>query len=331
MKIGVVLFQLGGPDSLESIEPFLYNLFCDPDIIDFPLRPHRAAAAGAADLDHARAPAWRTITRRSAARARSWNTPCGRRPRWRRNCARITMPAWRWRCATGTRSPRGHRADWNGIAPDEVVLLPLYPQYSKTTTGSSLNEWQRRFHPNGWAPACTSWRSFTKTRRTCDAVVEAINGTLAGIEDRAMWMSSSARTACRWPWSSRAIRTSGRSSARWSWCGSAAAGRHGGTSATRARWGPRSGCGRRCTRPSNGWRRRSRKHVLVVPISFVSDHVETLHEIDIEHRAQARGLGIEDYRMVPGLNDSPALHRRAGGAGGEEVWSDAAGQLSGLA
>ena len=35
-KVGVVLFQLGGPDSLESIEPFLYNLFCDPDIIDFP-------------------------------------------------------------------------------------------------------------------------------------------------------------------------------------------------------------------------------------------------------------------------------------------------------
>jgi ferrochelatase len=48
-----------------------------------------------------------------------------------------------------------------------------------------------------------------------------------------------------------------------------------------------------------------RKHVVVVPISFVSDHVETLHEISIEHRAQARGLGIEDFRMVPGLNDSP--------------------------
>jgi ferrochelatase len=49
----------------------------------------------------------------------------------------------------------------------------------------------------------------------------------------------------------------------------------------------------------------NRKHVVVVPISFVSDHVETLHEIAIEHRAQARGLGIEDFRMVPGLNDSP--------------------------
>src|SRR5581483_12439810 len=35
-RVGVVLFQLGGPDSIEAIEPFLYNLFCDPDIIDFP-------------------------------------------------------------------------------------------------------------------------------------------------------------------------------------------------------------------------------------------------------------------------------------------------------
>ena len=51
------------------------------------------------------------------------------------------------------------------------------------------------------------------------------------------------------------------------------------------------------------------KHVLVVPISFVSDHVETLHEIDIEHREQARCLGIEDFRMMPGLNDSPLFIR----------------------
>jgi ferrochelatase len=50
-----------------------------------------------------------------------------------------------------------------------------------------------------------------------------------------------------------------------------------------------------------------RKNVLVVPISFVSDHVETLHEIDIEHREQARTLGIPNYRMVAGLNDSPSF------------------------
>jgi ferrochelatase len=48
-----------------------------------------------------------------------------------------------------------------------------------------------------------------------------------------------------------------------------------------------------------------RIQVLVIPVSFVSDHVETLHEIDIEHRAEALGLGIREFRMVPGLNDAP--------------------------
>jgi len=47
------------------------------------------------------------------------------------------------------------------------------------------------------------------------------------------------------------------------------------------------------------------RHVLVVPISFVSDHVETLHEIAIEHREQAERLGIADFRLMAGLNDSP--------------------------
>jgi ferrochelatase len=53
--------------------------------------------------------------------------------------------------------------------------------------------------------------------------------------------------------------------------------------------------------------------LLIVPVSFVSDHVETLHEIDIEHRAHARRLGIEDFRMTPGLNDSPAFIRALAG------------------
>jgi ferrochelatase len=66
--------------------------------------------------------------------------------------------------------------------------------------------------------------------------------------------------------------------------------------------------------------------VLVVPISFVSDHVETLHEIDIEHREQAHSLGIREYRMMPGLNDSPdfiaalaQLVRQRAGAGVADI------------
>ena len=52
---------------------------------------------------------------------------------------------------------------------------------------------------------------------------------------------------------------------------------------------------------------KHRRHVLVVPVSFGSDHVETLYEIDIEYREQALRLGIDDYRMTPGLNESPSF------------------------
>jgi len=47
------------------------------------------------------------------------------------------------------------------------------------------------------------------------------------------------------------------------------------------------------------------KNLLVIPIAFVSDHVETLNEIDLEARKEAEGLGIEHFEMMPGLNDSP--------------------------
>ena len=68
------------------------------------------------------------------------------------------------------------------------------------------------------------------------------------------------------------------------------------------------------------------KHMLVVPISFVSDHVETLHEIDIEHREQARELGISDFRMMPGLNDSPDFIRALAGLVRAQVEAPASGR-----
>src|SRR5579863_4736259 len=150
-KIGVVLFQLGGPDSLESIEPFLYNLFCDPDIIDFPF------------ARIARQPLARLIaSRRSKHVAHHYAEIGGKSPilehtvqqataleaELRRDLdARVVVAMRYWHPFTGEAIQELERH-----APEDLVLLPLYPQYSKTTTGSSLNEWARQFHPNGWNP-----------------------------------------------------------------------------------------------------------------------------------------------------------------------------------
>src|SRR5688572_5000240 len=139
-KLGVVLFQLGGPDSVAAIEPFLYNLFSDPDIIDFPF------------ARIARQPLARIIASRRAKHvAHHYAEIGGKSPileftslqavalerELRRDLdARVVIAMRYWRPLTATAI-----TEMAGHAPDEVVLLPLYPQYSKTTTGSALNEW----------------------------------------------------------------------------------------------------------------------------------------------------------------------------------------------
>ena len=68
-------------------------------------------------------------------------------------------------------------------SPEEVVLLPLYPQYSKTTTGSSLNEWSRRFRPNGWNPRVHTIEQFYEDNAYLASVVKAVDRALAAFED----------------------------------------------------------------------------------------------------------------------------------------------------
>ena len=147
-KIGVVLFQLGGPDSLDAIEPFLYNLFRDPDIIDFPLakvarpvlakliskgrsrkvRNHYAEIGGGSPI--------RRITERQAAALEA---------ELRADLdARVFVAMRYWHPFSNEAIEQVRLAGC-----DELILLPLYPQYSSATTGSSLNEWNRRCRQAG--------------------------------------------------------------------------------------------------------------------------------------------------------------------------------------
>jgi protoporphyrin/coproporphyrin ferrochelatase len=304
LKLGVVLFQLGGPDSPQSIEPFLYNLFCDPDIIDFPFaRIARQPLAKLISTTRARkvehhyadiggkSPILENTNRQAVALEAALRAECDAR-------VVVAMRYWHPFTEEAIGLLERHR-------PDEVVLLPLYPQYSKTTTGSSLNEWRRRFHPNGWAPRVHTVEDFHEDPAYLDSVVEAVNGTLAGIEDLAdvdfVFSAHSVPVTVIErgdPYKRQIEHTAELVWQRGGWPGRKHICYQSKVGA--AKW----------LRPSMHETVRclaaeKRRHVVVVPISFVSDHVETLHEIAIEHRAQARQLGIEDFRMVPGLNDSP--------------------------
>jgi ferrochelatase len=304
LKVGVVLFQLGGPDSLESIEPFLYNLFCDPDIIDFPF------------ARIARQPLARLIaSRRSKHVAHHYAEIGGKSPilehtvqqataleaELRRDLdARVVVAMRYWHPFTAEAIQELERH-----APEDLVLLPLYPQYSKTTTGSSLNEWARRFHPNGWNPHVHIVDEFHEDDAYLGAVVEAIDHSLAEFADpRDVDVVFSAHSLPVSvvergdPYQRQIERTADLVWQRGAWparrhlCYQSKVGA--------SKW----------LRPSmhetvKRLAAEGRRHVLVAPISFVSDHVETLHEIAIEHCEQAHGLGIPDFRMTPGLNDSP--------------------------
>ena len=143
-KVGVVLFQLGGPDSLEAVEPFLYNLFCDPDIIDFPF----------ARL--AREPLARLVSSRRARRVQDHYAQIGGK-----SPIRELTELQASRLESELRKSLEARVFvamryWHPLTEEAVrqvlsdhiqtlVLLPLYPQYSVVTTGSSLNEWHANF------------------------------------------------------------------------------------------------------------------------------------------------------------------------------------------
>src|SRR5215475_11725606 len=145
-KIAVVLFQLGGPDTLEAVEPFLYNLFCDPDIINFPgsflarkplaklISTTRSKTVGKhyAEIGGG-SPIRRLTNEQAVALQASLNAHIP---------ARVVVAMRYWHPSTQEAIDSLESEPY-----DELVLLPLYPQYSLATTNSSLKEWNRLYKP----------------------------------------------------------------------------------------------------------------------------------------------------------------------------------------
>jgi protoporphyrin/coproporphyrin ferrochelatase len=301
-RVGVVLFQLGGPDTLAAIEPFLYNLFCDPDIIDFPFaRLGRKPLAKLISTTRARKVQHHYATIGGGSPIRRFTEQQARGLE-----SELTNQGLDARCFVAMRYwhpfTREAIAQLQASNCDEVVLLPLYPQYSSTTTGSSLNEWRRLFH--GTIPVHNVGH-FYRHPMYLDAVAEKIDEALSRFENPAR--AEIVFSAHSIPVSiiakgdpyQRHIEETVR------------------LLMARGRWPNRH---RLCYQSKVGaskWLQPSLHHTLrdlaaekvrevcVVPVAFVSDHVETLGEINHEGREEARRLGITHFEMSSGLNDSP--------------------------
>ena len=318
-SLAVVLFQLGGPDSLEAIEPFLLRLFRDPDIIDFPFakvareplaRIISATRAKKVRNHYAEIGGKSPILQFTQGQARALEAELNRFVKAR---VFIAMRYWHPLTEEAVREVEGY-------TPDELVLLPLYPQYSGTTTGSSLNEWTRKAESSSLKCIPTRIiREFYTDAAYLGSLAANIDKSLskfpAGEEVHLVFSAHSVPVSVIErgdPYQRQIESTVERLLELGLWgfphtlCYQSKVGA--------SRWLQPS---LHSTLKTLGERHTA--NVLVIPVAFVSDHVETLSEINIEAREEALHHGIRRFEMMPGLNDDPRFIRALAGLVLEEA------------
>ncbi len=303
MKIGVVLFNLGGPNSLETVEPFLRNLFSDPAIIPLPSvfrKPlarliARRRAPVARDI-YAKLGGGSPILAETQAQARALEAVLVARGHETR--AVIAMRAWEPFSAESV-------AELNAWKPERVVLLPLYPQFSTTTTQSSLDDWKRSAIRCGLtAPqsriCCYPWETGFIDAQTA-LVSDVFGRKRAGVDYRLLLSAHGLPKRViakgdpyRWQVEKTAaavVDRLGIADLDWKVC-------------YQSRVGPLEWIG-----PATDAEIRRAgsegKGVIVAPIAFVSEHSETLVELDMEYGKLARESGVVDYLRVPTVSTRP--------------------------
>ena len=304
--VAVVLLQLGGPSSLDEVQPFLENMFRDPELFNLPL-PARAQDWLAERLSRWRAKQARPLYASIGGRSPIGETTACQARLLERELNR-SMPS-RVFVAMRYSTPSANAAIEAVSAANcqRVILLPLYPQYSTATTGSSVREWQRCAAREGLNLPTATIDSYSTHPSYIAAVKERVCAALARFSPESNpHVLFSAHGLPRKlvlqgdPYQSQ-IEETVREVVRE--CALQAPY----TLCYQSRIGPQ-----RWLKPSlmETLRRLGRsgcQAVLVVPISFVSDHLETLSEINIEAREQAASLGIRHFETTTGLNDSPTF------------------------
>jgi protoporphyrin/coproporphyrin ferrochelatase len=306
-RTGVVLFNLGGPDSIAAVEPFLINLFNDPAIVRLP-QPLRYAVA-------------RLIARRRRATAQAiYGHLGGRSPileeTLRQAAALETVLAGQasertFKVVVAMRywMPRSDEAaaalaDWGA---QEIVLLPLYPQFSTTSTLSSLRDWEH---------AAKSWRVTALARATCcwpmePGLIQSIVAKLAPLltDDPRLRVLFSAHglpeaiVRAGDPYPVQVGETVAAVMQGLAEQGIASVDRQ---ICYQSRVGPLKWI----TPSTDAEVRRAGaegKGIIVVPISFVSEHSETLVELDRDYRRLAEDCGVPRYERVSTPGTDPAF------------------------
>ena len=298
MKKAVILFNLGGPDSLEAVEPFLFNLFNDPAIISLPgifryplaklISKRRAPIAKEIYKEMGgKSPILQETKTQAKAIEKSLETENDDY-----KCF-IVMRCWYPRANDVIKKVK----EFN---PEQVVLLPLYPQYSNATTGSSIKEWldvckKEDFKVETKTICCyptekdfiLSYATLIKEKVNIDNLAETtLIFSAHGLPENKIKQGD--------PYQSQVERTvealvKKLSIKNLNYILS-----------YQSRVGPLKWIG-----PSTDLviKEEAQKHkiIIVVPVAFVSEHSETLVELDIEYKKLAIENGSKDYLRVPAV------------------------------
>jgi len=304
---GVVLLNMGGPDSLSAVRPFLARLFSDRDLIRLPVAFLMQPVF-----------AWLV----SGLRARKVKTyyeeiggssPIGHLTELQRAAleAALRGTGGNFRVYVGMRY-------WHPLAKHAVlemkedgvsraIALPLYPQYFAATTGSSLKDLKGWMHREGAGFPLREVRSFPDHPAYIAALSEKIAETMRGVAPAGAHLLFSAHSVPKSfidagdPYQEEVGRTVAAVQRGFPGIPHSISYQ---SRAGRAQWlAPDS------VAEVGRLGREGLKTLVVVPVSFVSDHVETLHELDIRLKATAEQAGILTFLRVPALNDSPAFIR----------------------
>lgn len=330
MKTAVVLFNLGGPDSPEAVEPFLFNLFSDPAIISVP-QPFRWLLARL--ISKRRAPVAREIYENLGGKSPLLELTEEQARALEKQCPDLgevkTFICMRyWHPMSAATADRVKRFD-----PDKIILLPLYPQYSTTTSASSIRDWHRAAAAAGLTAPTVEICCYPAQDGWVDAQVSLIRNALndagEGVKPRVLFSAHglpkkviAAGDPYQWQVEQTAeavVERLGQDGLDWIVC-------------YQSQVGPLEWIG-----PSTDdeIKRAGRDGVpvIVVPIAFVSEHSETLVELDIEYKELADEHGVPGYTRVPAVATHPSfvaamagLVRKAAHADGPRI-SGAGGRI----
>jgi ferrochelatase len=301
-RTAVVLFNLGGPDRPESIRPFLANLFNDPAIIGlpWPLRPILANVISTRRDKEARE-IYAKIGGKSPLLEQTWDQARALQQALADEAARVFVSMRYWHPMAEETARQVKDYD-----PDRIVLLPLYPQYSTTTTASSFRSWRRAAEAVGLDRPTRTVCCYPTESGLVAAHAHLIEKALEEAGEAPVRLLFSAhglpekivKGGDPYQWqveqtAAAVIAALDRPELDWTIC-------------YQSRVGPLAWIGpatddevKRAGKDSTG--------IILIPIAFVSEHSETLVELDIEYAELAHKHGVKTYIRVPALQTEPAF------------------------